>query len=264
MVPVPERRLAPRPLRVDHEVRVVDLDPRLDGVRIAHLSDIHVGKLTPAEHVRHAVDLANAAEPDLIVMTGDYVCWRRSEIPLIEEQLAGLRARRVLTTLGNHDYFTSARRVTEALNGNGYELLRNQNTTVDFDGATLSIVGIDDPVTRHDDLPAAFSGANHGARLVLCHCPESADDIVEHGADLILSGHTHGGQIYLEGITDRIIRRMGRRYRSGFYEVSGAPLYVTTGVGFSGVTVRTGPGTAAEVAVFTLRRVEPDVEASAA
>ncbi|HTM18973.1 MAG TPA: metallophosphoesterase [Kofleriaceae bacterium] len=249
-------------MRADHVVRIPDLDPRLDGVRIAHLSDIHVGKLTPAEHVRHAVDLANQAEPDVIVMTGDYVCWRRSEIPLIEEQLSGLRARRVITTLGNHDYFTSARRVSEALLGNGYELLKNQNTAVDIGGATLSSIGIDDPVTRHHDLPAAFAGAADGARIVLCHCPEHADDIVAHGANLILSGHTHGGQIYLEGITDRIIKRMGRRYRSGFYDVAGAPLYVTTGIGFSGVTLRTGPGTAAEVAVFTLRRVETVAEAA--
>jgi len=258
-----QRRLSPHPLRADHEVRIPGLDPRLDGVRIAHLSDIHVGRLTPAEHVRHAVELANQAEPDLVVMTGDYVCWRRSEVPLIEEQLCGLRARRVLTTLGNHDYFTAPRAVARALDHNGYEILHNQHTTVDIGGAGLCVVGVDDPVTRHADLDASFAGAPDLPRIVLCHCPESADQIAGRGADLVLSGHTHGGQIYLEGITDRIIRRMGRRYRSGFYEIDRTRLFVTTGVGFSGVRVRTGEGTRAEVAVFTLRRDEPAIAEAA-
>ncbi|HVK75279.1 MAG TPA: metallophosphoesterase [Kofleriaceae bacterium] len=249
------RRRAPAaPVLVRHEVEVAGLDPRHDGVTIAHLSDIHVGNLTPLDHVRAAVDLANGAGADVIALTGDYVCWKKSEIPMLREQLAGLSAGRVVATLGNHDYFTSSRGVTHALASHGYDVLRNQHTTVEVRGAPLHLVGVDDPITGHHDLDAAYAGVpEQGTRVVLCHCPEQAPGLAERGAALVLSGHTHGGQIFVKGVTDRIISRMGRRYRNGFYKVGDTQLYVTPGVGFSGVRVRAGDGTSAEVALFTLK-----------
>lgn len=245
----------PPPRATAHEVRVHGLDPRHDGVRIAQLSDLHVGRLTPEAHVRAAIETANAAAPDLVVLTGDYVCWRRHEVELARHQLAGLRAPRVLAVLGNHDYFTWSRGVVDALAGNGYEVLRNQATVARVRGAPLAVVGVDDPITRHDDLDAAFAGAPARAtRVVLCHAPEPGPALAARGADLVLSGHTHGGQIYLRGVTDRIMRRAGMTYRRGLYEVGPrSTLYVTPGVGFSGVTRRVGEGTHAEVAVLTLR-----------
>ena len=179
-------------------MRIPGLDPRHDGVRIAQLSDIHVGNLTPASHVRAAVASANAAAADLIVLTGDYVCWRRSEVAMAGEQLAGLRAPRVLAVMGNHDYFVWGSGMRAALERNGYEVLRNQTTIATVRGAPLAVIGIDDPVTRHDDLDAAFAGAPEKAtRLVLCHSPDKGPAIAARGADLVLSGHTHGGQIYI-------------------------------------------------------------------
>jgi hypothetical protein len=246
---------APTPPRVSEiDVVIDDLDPRHDGVRIAQLSDIHVGNMTPESHVRAAVEVANGAKPDLIVLTGDYVCWRRHEAELVREQLAGFRAPRVLAVLGNHDYFTWGSGVTAALEGNGYEVLRNKTTIADVRGAPLAIVGVDDPVTRHDDLDAAFAGAPAGVtRVVLCHGPDRGPAIAARGADLVLSGHTHGGQIFVKGITDRLMKRIGLNYRRGMYDLGATSMYVTPGVGFSGVTRRVGEGTNAEVAVLTLR-----------
>ena len=244
----------------EHEVRIRDLDPRHDGVRIAQLSDIHVGATTPREHIRAAVAAANAAQPDLVVLTGDYVCWRRHEAPMVADQLAGLRASRVLAVLGNHDYFTSSAGVAASLERNGYEVLRNQTTLAHVNGAPLAMVGIDDPVTRHDDIDAAFAGAPpRTTKVVLCHSPEHGPRLAARDADLVLSGHTHGGQIYVRGITDRLMKRLGLTYRRGMYPVGErTTMYVTPGVGFSGVTRRVGEGTDAEVAVLTLRRAEPD------
>jgi len=249
------RAAPPAPVLVRHEVEVDGLDPRHDGVTIAHLSDVHVGNLTPPGHVRAAVDAANQAGADVIALTGDYVCWRKSEVAQARDQLAGLSAPRVVATLGNHDYFTSGRGVTEALTGHGYDVLKNRNTTTMVRGAPLHVIGVDDPVTRHHDLDEAFAGVpERGTRVVLCHCPEEAPGLAERGADLVLSGHTHGGQIFVKGLTDRIIKGMGRRYRNGFYQIGRRThLYVTPGVGFSGVRVRVGDGTRSEVALFTLR-----------
>lgn len=232
------------------------LDPRHDGLVIAHLSDIHVGNLTPADHVRAAIDLANSVAPDVVALTGDYVCWRKHEVGMLREQLGGLRATRVAATMGNHDYFTDARGVRAALVSHGYDVLDNQRTQLEVRGAPLTLVGIDDPVTHHDDVDAAFAGhdrATAGTTLALCHDPELAPALINRGARLVLSGHMHGGQIYLRGVTDRIIARMGRSFRRGFYPIDDGHLYVTPGVGFSGVQVRVGEGTASEVAAFTLR-----------
>src|SRR3954453_6214764 len=146
-----------RPPRiVEHEVQIQGLDPRHDGLRIAQLSDIHVGATTPREHVRAAVAAANAANPDLVVLTGDYVCWRRHEAPMVADQLAGLSASRVLAVLGNHDYLPWGSGAPAALEANGYGVLRNQKTMAPANGAPLAMVGIDDPVPRHDDIDAAF------------------------------------------------------------------------------------------------------------
>ncbi|MCX5745097.1 MAG: metallophosphoesterase [Proteobacteria bacterium] len=243
-----------------HEIRVRGLDPRHDGVKIAQLSDTHVGDLTPAAHIRAAIDAANAEVPDLIVLTGDYVCWKRSEAELAGEQLRGLRAPRVLAVLGNHDYFTWGAGVTGALEGNGYEVLKNRTTVAHVRGAPLAIVGIDDPITRHDDLDAAFAGAPPGVtKISLCHSPDRGVDVAKRGASLVLSGHTHGGQLYVKGITDRLMRRAGMHYRRGAFRFGDATLYVTPGVGFSAVTRRFGEGTHAEVAVLTLRCAEQEV-----
>ena len=256
----------PPPRVSEHDVFIAGLDPRHDGVRVAQLSDIHVGKLTPASHIRAAIEAANAARPDLIALTGDYVCWRRHEVALAAEQLGGLRAPRVVAVLGNHDYMVWSDGVVGALERHGYEVLRNATTVADVRGAPLAIVGVDDPVTRHDDLDASFAGAPPGVtKLVLCHLADRGPALARRGADLVLSGHTHGGQIFVKGITDRLMKRLGMNYRRGLYDLgdlrdAGADarrstLYVTPGVGYSGVTRRVGEGTDAEIAVLTLRTV---------
>jgi len=248
----------PPPHVTEHEVLVDGLDPRHDGVRIVQLSDIHVGNLTPVSHIRAAIASANAAQPDVIALTGDYVCWRRHEVALAAEQLAGMRAPRVVAVLGNHDYMVWGAGMTAALERNGYEVLHNATTVADVRGAPLALVGVDDPVTRHDDLDAAFAGAPAGVtKVALCHLADRGPQLARRGADLVLSGHTHGGQIYVKGITDRLMKRLGLNYRRGMYALADgarrSTLYVTPGVGFSGVTRRAGEGTRAEVAVLTLR-----------
>jgi hypothetical protein len=249
------RKPLPGPWLAEREIAIDGLDPRHDGIRIAHLTDIHCGRMTPASHVEAAIALAREAKPDLVMMTGDYVCWRRREADLVRRQLAGLEPGKVFATLGNHDYYASGHRVSAALSVNGYRVLRNESTTVTVRGAPLQIIGVDDPVTRRHDLDRAFADANgHGTRIALCHCPEQLEAIAARGAHLMLSGHTHGGQINWRNIADRIGKRTGRRYvASGVYRHQRTALYLSAGVGFSGVRLRAGVGTAAEVALLVLR-----------
>jgi predicted MPP superfamily phosphohydrolase len=251
------RSLARRVRRVEHSVQIAALPAEHRGLRIAHLTDIHCGVSTPAQVIRSAVELVNDAEPDLVVMTGDYVCWHRKEAARIPELLGELNAP-VYATLGNHDYMASGEYVTDALRDCGFEVLFNEHRPVEIAGQSLHLVGIDDPVTRRDDIGRAFAEVPEaGARLVLCHCPEKLEELADYGESLIVSGHTHGGQIFVKGVTDRIYKKMGRRYfRSGFYRQSETQMYLSAGVGFSGVRVRAGQGTQAEVTVFELSEIE--------
>jgi len=243
-----------------HELFVPDLDPAHDGLVITHLSDVHVGTMTPEQRVRRAVQLSNDEEPDLVVMTGDYVCRSKRWVSVMGEQLRGLEAKEaVVTVLGNHDYFCDANGVAREMRHNGYDVLRNQNTTVYVHGAPLTIVGVDDAVTGHDDHEHAYHGAHTGGtQLCLTHCPEVGPAAAEQGAQLVVAGHTHGGHLHHPRATPWLYQKLtGRKYLSGFYELDdGARLYVNRGVGASVFSPRIGLGAHSEVAVFVLRRAD--------
>jgi predicted MPP superfamily phosphohydrolase len=243
-----------------HEIAIRDLDPAHDGLVVAHLSDVHVGLITPERRIRRAVELANQARPDIVLLTGDYVCYARKFVPLMGELLSGLQASAgVVATLGNHDHWTDTEGCVRALAGNGYHVLRNQNVELRPRGVRLTLAGIDDAVTRNHDVNRAFAGisAASGTTLCLTHCPELADGAVARGAKLVVAGHTHGGHFHVQGLTERLYRKVTkRRYLSGWYEVGEALLYVNRGIGSSSVPVRAGAGAQSEVGVFTLRRAE--------
>lgn len=247
------RRKAPLLLR--YQVPVPGLDPAHDGLRIAHLSDLHVGLLTPHAYIRRAVELARAERPDLVLLTGDYVCYSPKFVDRLGEIVAGLEAPTVCV-LGNHDYWTSGSAVTQALARNHYDVLRNQHTRIELNHAPLTIVGIDDAITGHADTQRAFRGVPpQGSRLVLTHAPALADAAAAQGPSLILAGHTHGGHVYIPRVTAGLLAAAGNPYLAGFYRVGDSLLYVNRGVGASSVPIRAGAP--AEVSLLTLRAAPP-------
>jgi predicted MPP superfamily phosphohydrolase len=238
------------------EFQVPGLDPRHDGLRVAQLSDVHVGPRTPPERVRAAVALANSFDPDLVALTGDFLSRGRRGLPLLRDQLDGLRAGAVVAVLGNHDHWVDpegARRVLEAM---GYALLRNQHTVLRLRGAPLAAVGVDDLFTRHADPARALAGVPRGSRLVLAHGPRTADLLRGRGEPfLVLSGHTHGGQINLGAFTRFMIESVVKEpYWRGRYQVGPVQLYVNRGVGSSIFRLRVNSDP--EVTLATLRAVE--------
>jgi len=244
-----------KPLLRHYTVPVSGLDPAHDGLRIAHLSDLHVGVLTPHGFIRNAVELIQAEKPDLVVMTGDFVCYSQRFVGPFREIIAGFGVPTVCV-LGNHDYWTDGHGVVEALQHHHYDVLRNQHTRLWLRHAPLTIVGIDDAATGQADATRAFRGVSEkDSRLILSHVPSQADRAASHGPGFILSGHTHGGHIDIPKVTEHIFRRLGANYLKGFYQVGDATLYVSCGVGSSSVPIRAG--SPAEVAVFTLRSADP-------
>ncbi|MBL9008418.1 MAG: metallophosphoesterase [Myxococcales bacterium] len=243
-----------KPLLRHYSVPVRGLDPAHHGLRIAHLSDLHVGILTPHGFIRNAVEMIQAEKPDLVLMTGDFVCYSQRFVGPFRDLVSGFAVPTVCV-LGNHDYWTDGHGVVDALSHHHYDVLRNQHTRLWLRHAPLTIVGIDDAATGQADATRAFRGVHEkDSRLILSHVPSQADRAATFGPGLIVSGHTHGGHIDIPKVTAHIFRRLGAHYLKGFYQVDDATLYVSCGVGSSSVPIRAG--SPAEVAVLTLQAAE--------
>lgn len=238
------------PTPVALSIRAPGLFRAHDGLKVAHLTDLHLGVATPKRRVGRAIDIANRFEPDLVVMTGDYLCYDERGLRLVREYLSGLNAP-VFCVLGNHDHWVSPGRTRRVLESMGYRVLQNQSATIDLCGAPLTIVGIDDLVTGSHDIARAFADVpDRGSRLVLAHVPSTVDLLVEQPPALLLSGHTHGGHVNLPLITRRFMGRENGRYLAGLFEVNGWRLYVNRGVGGASFPLRVNAP--AEVALLTL------------
>ncbi|MGZ3458558.1 MAG: metallophosphoesterase, partial [Archangium sp.] len=203
-----------------------------DGLRIAHLSDIHVGQATSAVRIRRAVAEVNARHPDLVFLTGDYVTHSPKPLPRVIELLSGF-TRPVFAVLGNHDHWVDARYLRAGFERLGYTVLQNEHRVVHLRGAPLTVLGIDDGRTGRDDVEATFRGApESGTRLVLTHAPPTIEKLPPDSNLVQFSGHTHGGQFVVRGLTEALFRRAGQPYIQGHYHVRGNQLYVNMGLGF--------------------------------
>lgn len=234
--------------------RLPGLDPSHDGLKIAQLSDLHVGPRTPPSMIRAAIDAANAFQPDLVVLTGDFLSHGRRDVQAMKDQLGGL-AGPTVAVLGNHDVWVDPAGAADALRGHGYELLENDWTLLSLKGAPLPIVGVGDHLTRRDDVGRATRGLPRGATpLVLAHGPRTADKLRALDRPLLcLSGHTHGGQINIPILTPLLLA--GEPYLRGEFRLGEVRLYVNRGIGMSGIRVRINAPP--EVTLATLRRAEP-------
>ncbi|MCP4805523.1 MAG: hypothetical protein GY913_14245 [Proteobacteria bacterium] len=219
--------------------------------RVAHLTDLHFGNVTPVRLQRDAVQIANAAEPDLTVLTGDFICRGRRHLELLTEVLAEITGD-VIAVLGNHDHWTDGPAVRSALEDAGIEVLQNHWTTHGTGEDALAIVGLDDHGTDNDDAWMATHGLR-GPALGLSHNPEAAPDLWGRGVPVVLSGHTHGGQLHVPKWTRALYNSLLKvRYVDGWYAEDGHQLYVNPGVGSSVVPWRAGRPAQRSVTVLEL------------
>jgi predicted MPP superfamily phosphohydrolase len=235
-----------------HPPRVTRLQFALPGLdrthRIAHLTDLHFAASTPLQIHRDAVAVVNAAKPDLVVLTGDFVGYHASRLDGMEEVLSGIEARTV-AVLGNHDHWTDATVVCGTLARCGIDVLINEWMVADG----LCVVGLDDGVTGHHDVARAVAHRPPLPALGLSHDPEKAPDLWAAGVPIVLSGHTHAGQVRIGELTDGLQRAvLGRRYCAGLYEEPAGRVYVNAGVGATGFPWRIGAAAHREVAILDL------------
>jgi uncharacterized protein len=238
-----------------HAIALRRLPRELDGLRIVQLSDIHHSPFTGREQVERAVELANSLEPDIIALTGDYVSHEREYVQPCAEMLGRLRARRgVYAVLGNHDNWVDAALVTDLFRLAGIRVLVNEGFRFEDRGASFWLAGVDDTMVGLEDLPLALAGSKEDEmKLLLAHNPVILRRAARAGVDLVLSGHTHGGQVTWRSersasgrVRRRILRGLARRGET--------QIYVTRGLGTVVLPVRYG--CLPEVSVLTLRCAE--------
>lgn len=202
-------------------------------VRVVHLTDLHLGPWITVSSLRRAVEAVNALRPDYVLITGDFVTHFREYIPGCGEALAGLKAKSgVIAVLGNHDHWVDGSYIRSSLADAGVTLLANAGH-VPGDDSGVVFAGVDDNYTRRHDLALALQGLpEDGFRILLSHSPDIFDEAGESGVDVILCGHTHGGQVRAPFIGALYIpSAFGSRYSGGWYHSGKVSMYVNRGLG---------------------------------
>jgi hypothetical protein len=212
--------------------------PRLpaafDSLRIAFLTDIHHGPFIALDYVASIVRTTLALAPDLILLGGDYISKHPRYVQPCFEVLAGLDAPLgVFGVLGNHDYQSGMPEMRSAFAATGLHELTNRGVWLERGGSRLRLAGVDDLwYGKPDPRPALVDAAPDDACLVVSHNPDFAEKLRDPRVGLVLSGHTHGGQVYIPGYGAPIVpSRYGQKYLQGLVRAPMTQVYISRGLG---------------------------------
>jgi uncharacterized protein len=231
------------------EIRLSNLPAVFQGFRIIHMADFHYGEYSEPTFIRSVVSRVNGLRPDMIALTGDFVSAgpivRRISVDFAyhcADLLGRLQCRQKFAVMGNHDVLVSRADVTDALASRGIPVLHNDATPIEKDGARLWLAGVADTTVGTDaDLNSALPRERIAASeplILMAHEPDYADQVIGSGVDLMLSGHTHGGQVRIPFMPPMNLPPMGKKYVEGHFSLHDLQLYVTRGIGTVGVPFR--------------------------
>jgi predicted MPP superfamily phosphohydrolase len=230
-----------------HEIQIIQRSIRLQGLadafagmRIVQISDFHFEEYTEAFFLKEIVRKVNGLSPDVVVLTGDFV----SKGPIgrhfairasyqCAELLREIQCPVRYAILGNHDAAVSAPAVTDALTTHGIPVLANSSVPLERDGRRLWLSGIEDAIEQRPNLAAALpAGRRDEPVILLAHEPDFADYALGRKIGLVLSGHTHGGQICVPFLPPLLLPALGKRYIHGLFSFAdGLQLNVNRGIG---------------------------------
>jgi len=234
-----------------HEIIIDDLPAAFDGYRIAFLTDTHIAGFMRRVFYEEAIAQAHKFDPDAIILGGDLVTWNH-DIPLMVELLGGLHAPDgIFAVLGNHDIWAGGDQIVEELSARGVRYLTNRCVMLARGAETLPLGGIDEMYRGHADVDRAFASV-HAPCIAVSHHPDIIDLLDGRRIDLLLCGHTHGGQIRFPFFGAVVVPSVHEaEYASGFHRIRGVLMYVSRGVGgIPPLRILCRP----EVATFVLRR----------
>lgn len=219
------------------EVRIplARLPRSFHGLRIALLSDTHLGLFFRPRHLFKVVDAINQNRPDLVCLAGDFVSSKNrrgmycATIPILSRLEAPSGK---FSVLGNHDYHSGAEAVTRVMRNSGFQVLLNGHAELHRGAESLFLIGLEDVLAGWPDVIKASRGIPDTAcRIVMVHEPDYAEYLKNFPIDLQLSGHSHGGQVCLPLFGPIVTSRMGKKYHSGLHRADGLLIYTTRGVG---------------------------------
>ena len=239
-----------------YQVAIRALPPVFEGFTILHLSDLHEKEFGQAGE--NLIGLLRQESFDMVALTGDLVVGDRPRLTPALELVAGLRAiwdGPIYSVSGNHDWRLGRGGEFNARLGEaGVRVLCNSSAALERGSERIWIVGVDDPVTSRDRLDLALGGTDHRSpRLLLAHSPQLYLQAVSNGLDLLLAGHTHGGQIRIPILGAPFVPGMGffPRYDYGLYNCGATTMIVSAGLGESGLPIRFN--ISPELSLVTLR-----------
>jgi len=233
------------PVLRQFDLPLADLPPELEGLRIVHITDMHIGPLFHANRTEELVTRMNAIEPDLVLISGDIVDGSVQALHADAAPLAKLRARHgVWACLGNHEYYSGFAPWMRQFAAFGVRMLINEHVTLRINGQPLVLAGVSDEAAsrfglEEPDIGKAFAGAPSDAlRLLLAHRPKDSAEHARYGVAAQFSGHTHGGQTLP---IQPLVKWLNGSYLYGLYKVNGMALYVGAGAAlWAGYPVRFG------------------------
>lgn len=238
-------RTALGPPQLDRvQIPLARLPRSMDGLRIATVSDIHLGPLRGRAHTERIVAAINRLDADIVAVVGDMVDGSVAELGEAAAPLRGLRSRHgSYFVTGNHEYYAGVEEWVREVDRLGLRVLQNHRVEITARGGALDLAGVNDAeaagtgVAGPPDYAAALGGRDPSRPVVLlAHQPVAAFEAATYGVDLQLSGHTHGGQL----VPFNYLVRLRQPVVSGLGEVNGTKVYVTNGAGFWGPPVRVG------------------------
>jgi predicted MPP superfamily phosphohydrolase len=256
-----------------HEISIANLPPAFEGFSIVQLTDLHHSSMVTLDYLQACFQQVVDLQPDLVVMTGDYITYQEKYAQPVAQAIGETIIEAGIPTyavLGNHDHWNSdwnndsdtsmfplrnrwkgdGVEVLNALTAGGMKVLMNESALLQRGSDRLWLVGCGDFLAGDFDLERALASipSTDEPRFLLMHNPQPIESIAHHGFDLVLSGHTHGGQISLPFVPPKV----GSKYLAGLFYVGASRLYVCRGLGVTGVPIRFM--TTPEIACFRLVR----------
>lgn len=234
----------------NQEIFLNNLPKELDGLQILQISDIHAGSFISPNPIKEVVSIMNSMKSDLIFVTGDFVNFHPEEYNMIQNHFAKLKSDiGIYGCLGNHDHYMSENNVNKLrkkINNHGIKLLDNENIILNINNATLNIAGTDNTGYHQNfgDFNKALNNlSSDTSTILLSHDPTNWDRFIKNKkkVDLMLSGHTHGGQVGIEYKGEILSpARVAYNQFAGLYKENEQYLYINRGIGTTGPPVRVG------------------------
>lgn len=249
------------------DIKLKNLPPAFEGLRLAQLSDIHLGEFTEEFFLHHAVNTINALHPDVVLLTGDFITdgvlgksYGTRQAQPCAQILHRLTCTQRFAVLGNHDVLVNPDEVTGALTDSGITVLRNSAVPLERANDRIWLAGLDDVLQGQPDLEATIPPSVLNQRnepvLLMCHEPDFVRWVMKRpesaAIGLMMSGHTHGGQVRFPFVPPVSLPPLGRQYVEGLFRLGDLQLYVNRGLGTVGVPFRFN--CPPELTLYTLRK----------